>query len=165
MPRPKFQSIPYHSKAHSYPFNSRFLSSDYNYSLYSYCFVQAASLGLLQFPVLSASVDEGCQNITFKGRLTTKHFNLITATVSGQLATADLTGGTFTLSNIGSVGGMYAKLVILPPEVAIRALGKIQKLPRFNSYDEVVKAYINVSWSADHHVIDSNPTFMVLDLK
>uniref|UniRef100_A0A8C1YQV5 2-oxoacid dehydrogenase acyltransferase catalytic domain-containing protein n=1 Tax=Cyprinus carpio TaxID=7962 RepID=A0A8C1YQV5_CYPCA len=130
-------------------------------SLYSYCFVQAASLGLLQFPVLSASVDEGCQNITFKGRLTTKHFNLITLNrlqtlgSAGQLATADLTGGTFTLSNIGSVGGMYAKLVILPPEVAIGALGKIQKLPRFNSYDEVVKAYINVSWSADHHVIDS----------
>lgn len=28
--------------------------------------VQAASLGLLHFPVLNASVDEGCQNITYK---------------------------------------------------------------------------------------------------
>lgn len=75
---------------------------------------------------------------------------------SGQLGTADLMGGTFTLSNIGSVslkttatqnittvlreaaltslcllcsnqiGGTYAKPVILPPEVAIGALGKIQ---------------------------------------
>lgn len=32
------------------------------------CFVQAASLGLLQFPVLNASVDESCQNITYKAR-------------------------------------------------------------------------------------------------
>lgn len=28
--------------------------------------VQAASLGLLHFPILNASVDEGCQNITYK---------------------------------------------------------------------------------------------------
>ncbi|ROJ13819.1 Lipoamide acyltransferase component of branched-chain alpha-keto acid dehydrogenase complex, mitochondrial [Anabarilius grahami] len=100
---------------------------------------------------------------------------------AGQLGTADLTGGTFTLSNIGSIGGTYAKPVILPPEVAIGALGKIQVLPRFNSRDEIVKAYImNVSWSADHRVIDGatmsrfsnlwrsyleNPASMVLDLK
>uniref|UniRef100_A0A8C9S665 Dihydrolipoamide acetyltransferase component of pyruvate dehydrogenase complex n=1 Tax=Scleropages formosus TaxID=113540 RepID=A0A8C9S665_SCLFO len=100
---------------------------------------------------------------------------------SGQLGTADLTGGTFTLSNIGSIGGTYAKPVILPPEVAIGALGKIQVLPRFNSRDEVVKAHVmNVSWSADHRLIDGatmcrfsnlwksyleNPATMVLDLK
>lgn len=69
---------------------------------------------------------------------------------AGQLGPAELGGGTFTLSNIGSVGsslehhterrrsspltqpsapqigGTYAKPVILPPEVAIGALGKIQ---------------------------------------
>uniref|UniRef100_A0A673WGD8 Dihydrolipoamide acetyltransferase component of pyruvate dehydrogenase complex n=1 Tax=Salmo trutta TaxID=8032 RepID=A0A673WGD8_SALTR len=100
---------------------------------------------------------------------------------TGQLGTADLTGGTFTLSNIGSIGGTYAKPVILPPEVAIGALGKIQVLPRFNSRDEVVKAHVmNVSWSADHRIIDGatmarfsnlwrdyleNPASMVLDLK
>ncbi|KAA0718915.1 Lipoamide acyltransferase component of branched-chain alpha-keto acid dehydrogenase complex [Triplophysa tibetana] len=100
---------------------------------------------------------------------------------AGQLGAADLTGGTFTLSNIGSIGGTYAKAVILPPEVAIGALGKIQVLPRFTSRDDVEKAYImNVSWSADHRVIDGatmcrfsnlwrsyleNPAAMVLDLK
>ncbi|XP_052392081.1 lipoamide acyltransferase component of branched-chain alpha-keto acid dehydrogenase complex, mitochondrial-like [Carassius gibelio] len=52
------------------------------------------------------------------------------------------------------VGGMYAKPMLLPPEVAVRALEKIQVLPRFNSCDEVVKAYMNVSWSVDHHVIN-----------
>ncbi|XP_019484893.1 PREDICTED: lipoamide acyltransferase component of branched-chain alpha-keto acid dehydrogenase complex, mitochondrial [Hipposideros armiger] len=43
-----------------------------------------------------------------------------------QLSTNDLTGGTFTLSNIGSIGGTYAKPLILPPEVAIGALGSIK---------------------------------------
>ncbi|CAF87387.1 unnamed protein product, partial [Tetraodon nigroviridis] len=104
---------------------------------------------------------------------------------AGQLGSADLSGGTFTLSNIGSVragiGGTYAKPVILPPEVAIGALGKIQILPRFDAGGQVVRAHImNVSWSADHRIIDGatmcrfsnlwkeyleNPASMVLDLK
>ncbi|KAF6074294.1 dihydrolipoamide branched chain transacylase E2 [Phyllostomus discolor] len=100
---------------------------------------------------------------------------------AGQLSTSDLTGGTFTLSNIGSIGGTYAKAVILPPEVAIGALGSIKALPRFNQRGEVCKAQImNVSWSADHRIIDGatmarfsnlwksyleNPAVMLLDLK
>uniref|UniRef100_UPI003AAE093A lipoamide acyltransferase component of branched-chain alpha-keto acid dehydrogenase complex, mitochondrial n=1 Tax=Centroberyx gerrardi TaxID=166262 RepID=UPI003AAE093A len=117
-------------------------------------FIKAASLGLLQFPILNASVDEGCQNITYKashniglamdtsqGLLVpnvknvqllsvfdiAKELNRLQALgAGGQLGTAELTGGTFTLSNIGSIGGTYAKPVILPPEVAIGALGKVQ---------------------------------------
>lgn len=47
------------------------------------------------------------------------------------------------------------KPVILPPEVAIGALGKIQKLPRFDHDDNVkVANMMSVSWSADHRVID-----------
>ncbi|KAJ3599035.1 hypothetical protein NHX12_032998 [Muraenolepis orangiensis] len=172
-------------------------------------FIKAASLGLLHFPVLNASVDEACQNITYKaahniglamdtrqGLLVpnVKNVQLLsifdiakdlnrlqTLGSSGQLGTSDLTGGTFTLSNIGSIGGTYAKPVILPPQVAIGALGKIQILPRFDSNGQLVKAHIlNISWSADHRVIDGatmcrfsnlwqqyleNPASMVLDLK
>ncbi|XP_043555624.1 lipoamide acyltransferase component of branched-chain alpha-keto acid dehydrogenase complex, mitochondrial isoform X3 [Chiloscyllium plagiosum] len=108
-------------------------------------FLKAASLGLLQHPILNASLDENCQFITYK------------------------------------IGGTYAKPVILPPEVAIGAIGKIQVLPRFNDKGEVIKAQImNISWSADHRIIDGatmarfsnlwksyleNPASMLLDLK
>ncbi|XP_071198718.1 lipoamide acyltransferase component of branched-chain alpha-keto acid dehydrogenase complex, mitochondrial-like [Salvelinus alpinus] len=172
-------------------------------------FIKAASLGLLRFPILNASVDEAVQNITYKAshniglaidtsqgllvpnvknvqmlsvfEIAVELNRMQTLGTTGQLGTADLTGGTFTLSNIRSIGGTYAKPVILPPEVAIGALGKIQVLPRFNSRDEVVNAHImNVSWSADHRIIDGatmarfsnlwrdyleNPASMVLDLK
>lgn len=172
-------------------------------------FMKAASLGLLQFPILNASVDESCQKVTYKashniGVAMDTEQGLIVPNVKnvqarsvvdiaaelnrlqklgslGQLSTADLTGGTFTLSNIGSIGGTYAKAVILPPEVAIGALGSIKALPRFNQKGDVYKAQImNVSWSADHRVIDGatmsrfsnlwksyleNPASMLLDLK
>ncbi|XP_071328926.1 lipoamide acyltransferase component of branched-chain alpha-keto acid dehydrogenase complex, mitochondrial isoform X2 [Trachinotus anak] len=172
-------------------------------------FIKAASLGLLHFPILNASVDEGCQNITYKashniglamdtsqGLLVPNVKNVQLLSVFeiaqelnrlqmlgsvGQLGTGELTGGTFTLSNIGSIGGTYAKPVILPPEVAIGALGKIQVLPRFGSGGQVVPAHVmKVSWSADHRIIDGatmcrfsnlwreyleNPASMVLDLK
>ena len=66
-----------------------------------------------------------------------------------------MSGGTFSLSNIGSIGGTYAKPVILPPEVAIGALGKIYTVPRYNDSMTVVPTPVmNVSWSADHRCID-----------
>ncbi|XP_050951229.1 lipoamide acyltransferase component of branched-chain alpha-keto acid dehydrogenase complex, mitochondrial [Labeo rohita] len=172
-------------------------------------FIKAASLGLLHFPILNSSLDENCTNITYKAahniglamdtsqgllvpnvknvqmlsvfEIAVELNRLQTLGAAGQLGTADLTGGTFTLSNIGSIGGTYTKPVILPPEVAIGALGKIQVLPRFNHKGDVVKAHImNISWSADHRIIDGatmcrfsnlwrsyleNPASMVLDLK
>jgi 2-oxoisovalerate dehydrogenase E2 component (dihydrolipoyl transacylase) len=59
------------------------------------------------------------------------------------------------LSNIGVVGGTYASPVVVPPQVAIAAIGRIQTLPR---YDEtgVLKPVkiVNFSFSADHRVVD-----------
>merc|ERR1711909_32988 len=80
---------------------------------------------------------------------------LHTLGLAGKLSTQDLSGGTFSLSNIGSIGGTYAKPVIFPPQVAIGAIGKVQALPRFDKYDNVIKAHIvKFSWSADHRVLD-----------
>lgn len=172
-------------------------------------FIKAASLALHHFPMLNAVVDEKCENITYKAShnicfamdspdglivpnvknvqnltifdIAGELARLIQLGLSGKLGTSDLTGGTFTLSNIGSIGGTYAKPVIFSPQVAIGALGKIQTLPRFNASGVVTPVQImNVSWSADHRVIDGatlarysnlwksyleNPGTMIMDLK
>ena len=45
-----------------------------------------------------------------------------------------------SLSNIGNIGGTYMSPVINAPQVAIGAMGKIQKLPRFDAAGNVVRA-------------------------
>jgi 2-oxoisovalerate dehydrogenase E2 component (dihydrolipoyl transacylase) len=104
----------------------------------------------------------------------------------GRLSGEDLKGGTFTLSNVGAIGGTYAAPVLVAPEVCIGALGKVRKLPRFvdpNGDPELgIKAdeIMQVSWSADHRIVDGatiarfsnewkdyleNPQKMLLTLK
>ena len=74
---------------------------------------------------------------------------------AGKLEKKHLEGGTFTLSNVGAIGGTYASPILFLPQVAIGALGKIQTLPRFDAKGQVYAAHIiPLSWSADHRVID-----------
>ena len=80
---------------------------------------------------------------------------LTEAARSGVINPADLAGGSITISNIGVIGGTAAMPIINKPEVAIVALGKIQKLPRFDANNNVVsRSILTVSWSGDHRVID-----------
>ena len=80
---------------------------------------------------------------------------IVNAARDGKLSNNDLSNGTISISNIGVLGGTTATPVINKPEVAIVALGKTQKLPRFNELGEVVAQSIMVlSWSGDHRVID-----------
>lgn len=80
---------------------------------------------------------------------------IIASAREGKLSNADLSNGTISISNIGAIGGMTATPVINKPEVAIVALGKTQKLPRFGDDGEVFAQNIMMlNWSGDHRVID-----------
>jgi len=145
--------------------------------------VKAASMALRSFPILNSHTNADCSEYTMKSDhnigvamdtpsglvvpnikcvqslsildIASELNRLQAAGREGQLAQADLKDGTFTLSNIGIVGGTYASPVVSLPEVAIGAIGKIQRVPRFGDNDEVVPVNImNISWSADHRIID-----------
>jgi 2-oxoisovalerate dehydrogenase E2 component (dihydrolipoyl transacylase) len=80
---------------------------------------------------------------------------LTTDARNGRVQTADLKGGTITISNIGAIGGTVATPIINKPEAAIVALGKLQTLPRFNEQGIVeARSIMQVSWSGDHRIID-----------
>lgn len=79
--------------------------------------------------------------------------------VSGKLTPQDMTGGTITVSNIGTIGGTYLSPVVVEREVAILGVGRMRTVPAFSTVpgeeDRVVRRQVcNFSWSADHRVID-----------
>ncbi|KAF2996613.1 hypothetical protein E8E13_001355 [Curvularia kusanoi] len=74
---------------------------------------------------------------------------------TGKLTSADLSGASFTLSNIGSIGGSAVAPVIVTPQVGILGIGRSKIVPAFGENGELVKKEECIfSWSADHRVID-----------
>lgn len=73
----------------------------------------------------------------------------------GRLSVNDLTGGTITVSNVGSIGGTYVAPVLVQSEIAILGIGRARLIPAFDEHERVVKkSVMNFSWSADHRVVD-----------
>ncbi|KAL4808800.1 2-oxoacid dehydrogenases acyltransferase-domain-containing protein [Aspergillus unguis] len=77
----------------------------------------------------------------------------------GKLAPSDMRGATFTVSNIGSIGGAAVSPVIVPPMVAILGVGKTESVPVFIDNEQGESQIARreravLSWSADHRVLD-----------
>ena len=146
-------------------------------------FMKAISLALKEFPVINSQVNDDCTELTYFSdhnigmavdskvgllvpnvkQVQTKSIldlaidisKLTTDARNGRVQTADLKGGTITISNIGAIGGTVATPIINKPEAAIVALGKLQTLPRFNEQGDVeARSIMQVSWSGDHRIID-----------
>lgn len=91
------------------------------------------------------------------GEIASELSRLQVSAASGKFASADLKGGTISLSNIGTVGGTYLAPVIVESEVAILAVGKARTVPLYRgdgSLDIVPTQVFNTSWSGDHRVLD-----------
>jgi 2-oxoisovalerate dehydrogenase E2 component (dihydrolipoyl transacylase) len=74
---------------------------------------------------------------------------------NNKLSASDLKDATFTVSNIGAVGGLTVAPVIVGPQVAIVGIGKTKAVPAFAEDGSLVRREETVfSWSADHRVID-----------
>ena len=162
--------------------SAQFAQADIKLTLLPFM-VKALSLAMREFPIINASVSQDGEAIEYhsshhigiaidtpKGlivpnikdvqalsiyQIAQRIQELVKAALHNQLSAEDLRGGTVTISNIGPIGGITATPIINHPQVAIVALGKIQRLPRFNEHDEVVGVNImNINWSGDHRVID-----------
>lgn len=75
-----------------------------------------------------------------------------------KLKPDDLSGGTFTVSNVGSFGNVMGTPIIMQPQVAIMALGAVQKKPAVveTPYGDsiAIRHKMFLSHSYDHRVVD-----------
>jgi pyruvate dehydrogenase E2 component (dihydrolipoamide acetyltransferase) len=71
-----------------------------------------------------------------------------------QYGLDDLRGGTFTISNLGAIGGTYSTPIINWPEVAILLVGRSRKIPVVHEDRVEPRLMMPLSLSYDHRVID-----------
>ena len=91
------------------------------------------------------------------GQLSVKMKDLTAQAVKGTISPDDLSGGTFTVSNLGGLGIESFTPVLNPPQVAILGVDSIQLKPvRREGRIEFIDA-IGLSITLDHQVIDGAP--------
>lgn len=73
----------------------------------------------------------------------------------GNFGINDLKGGTFTISNLGTIGGQYSTPIVNIPEVAILLVGRSRKLPVVMPDDSIqARLMMPLSLSYDHRLVD-----------
>jgi pyruvate dehydrogenase E2 component (dihydrolipoamide acetyltransferase) len=73
---------------------------------------------------------------------------------AGKLSVADMSGGCFSISSLGGIGGTYFTPIINAPEVAILGVGKSLERLALEKGQVVVRNILPLSLSWDHRVID-----------
>ncbi|MCC6508209.1 MAG: 2-oxo acid dehydrogenase subunit E2, partial [Pirellulaceae bacterium] len=73
----------------------------------------------------------------------------------GEFGVNELRGGTFTISNLGALGGTYSTPIVNVPEVAILLVGRTRKLPVVMEDDSIKpRLMMPLSLSYDHRLVD-----------
>jgi len=144
--------------------------------------VKAVIAALKQYPYLNSTVDDENEEIILKKyynigvavdtedglivpvikaadeksilKIAQEIQSLAEKTRARQVDLADLKGGTFTITNIGFIGGTHATPIINYPETAILAMGRILEKPVVLNGKIVVRKIMPLSLSFDHRVID-----------
>lgn len=144
--------------------------------------LKAVGLSLTRHPTLNASLDEEGDQIIYKqyvnlgiavdtprglvvpvirnaDRLTIGEMARSLAEVAEKARAARFTleeirGGTFTVSNLGAVGGAYSTPIINHPEVAILLVGRARWLPVIREGEVEPRFMLPLSLSYDHRLVD-----------
>ena len=79
---------------------------------------------------------------------------LINKAKNKLLTIDDMSGGCFTITSLGGIGGKFFTPIINPPEVAILGISKIDIKPLFINNKFKARKILPISLSYDHRVID-----------
>jgi pyruvate dehydrogenase E2 component (dihydrolipoamide acetyltransferase) len=144
--------------------------------------VKAVTRALQEFPFLNSSLDEEASEIVLhdeynigiavatdaglmvpvvkhadqKGllELAREIDDLATRARNRELTRDEMQGGTFTITNIGVIGGEFSSPIINHPEAAILAMGPIAKRPWVVDDAVVPRETMRLSMSVDHRLVD-----------
>ena len=73
---------------------------------------------------------------------------------SKRLSVSDVEGGTFTLTNPGVYGAMFATPIINPPQVGIVGVGGVKKTPVVIDDAIAIRSVVHLTLTYDHRLID-----------
>ncbi|MBO2009315.1 dihydrolipoamide acetyltransferase family protein [Hymenobacter negativus] len=150
-------------------------------------FIQAVARAIQDFPMINVSIDgdyivkkrdinigvavalpsgnlivpviHNADQLNLNG-LTKKVNDLANRARINKLTPADLEGGTYTLSNVGSFGNVMGTPIIMQPQVAIMAVGAIKKKPAVIETPQGdligIRHFMFLSHSYDHRVVDGS---------
>jgi pyruvate dehydrogenase E2 component (dihydrolipoamide acetyltransferase) len=156
------------------------LGGEYDDLTYTHVLVKAVGLALRRVPELNASydgdamllhdqvnvgvataVDDGLVVPVVRGpdreplaAIVRQARGLLERARAGRFASDDLSGGTFTLSNLGMLPVTDFAAVINPPQAAILAVGAIREVPVVRAGRVVPGRTMTVTVSCDHRIID-----------
>ncbi|MCB9880550.1 MAG: 2-oxo acid dehydrogenase subunit E2 [Planctomycetes bacterium] len=144
--------------------------------------MKAVVAGLRQFPWLNASLDESTQEVVLKNyynlgiatdtdnglivpvihsierksivQIARELQDLASRTRDGKVMPDELRGGTFSITNAGNIGGLFATPIINFPEVAILGVHKIHDAPRVVDGEIRIRKVMYLSVSIDHRIVD-----------
>ncbi|MEM7337137.1 MAG: dihydrolipoamide acetyltransferase family protein [Actinomycetota bacterium] len=147
-------------------------------------FVAAVANGLQRYPLLNGSIDPQAGTITVHDEVNigiavasdrglyvpvirnadrqtlygvaSEVARLSTAVRTGAITSEDMSGGTATISNYGSLGGRFATPIIRAPEVLIVGFGSIRDRPFVVDGAVVARPTLPVSVAVDHRLIDGD---------
>ena len=145
--------------------------------------IKAIAMSLKHHPVINASVDMDAGKIIYKdyvnigiavdterglvvpsirnadklsiGEIAKELMDLAARVRDDDFTMDDLKGGSFTISNLGAIGGTYSTPIVNTPETSILLVGRSRKLPVVIENDEIaVRLMMPLSLSYDHRLVD-----------
>lgn len=102
---------------------------------------------------LLVPVLRGCEELSLK-EIAARTHPLIQRARSGQLSEAELSGGTFSISNLGMYGITSFTAVIHPSQGGILAVGSVRETVVARNGQPAIGRTMNITLSADHRLVD-----------
>ncbi len=154
--------------------------------------IKSVAAALRRFPRLNSVLREDCEELVLKRyynigiaidtkaglvvpnikdadskgifQLAEEIVDLVERAQDRRVELAELRGGTFTVTNYGAIGGLYATPVTNYPEISVLGMGRVRDTPVVHKGEVVIRQMLPLSLTYDHQVVDGAEATRFLNL-